>query len=154
VGIAPFPLLIETLVVSRRGLEVVMLAGFRDAEQARGGEVLERAVLRASQAGLSCRYDKVVEDGSSGPAERVTDLLARHLRPGDRVAVCGPEAMAKAVWQLCASAGVVGVWFSLETNMACGVGSCHGCVVAMADGSYARVCREGPVFSGLEVFGG
>jgi dihydroorotate dehydrogenase electron transfer subunit len=154
VGIAPFPLLIDTLADGGQKLEVVVLAGFRDADQARGGAELERAVLRASEAGLNCRYEKVVEDGSTGPAERVTDLLSRHLRPGDRVAVCGPDAMAKAVWQLCATAGVVGVWFSLETNMACGVGSCHGCVVALADGSYARVCREGPVFAGLEVFGG
>ncbi len=154
VGIAPFPLLLDTLADGGRKLEVVMLAGFRDAEQARGGEVLERAVAGAAKTGLNGRYEKVVEDGSAGPAERVTDLLARHLRPGDRVAVCGPDAMAKAVWQQCTAAGVVGVWFSLETNMACGVGSCHGCVVALADGSYARVCREGPVFAGLEVFGG
>jgi hypothetical protein len=27
-------------------------------------------------------------------------------------------------------------------------------VVTLADGSYARVCHEGPVFSGKEIFGG
>jgi dihydroorotate dehydrogenase electron transfer subunit len=37
--------------------------------------------------------------------------------------------------------------------MACGVGSCHGCAVPLADGSFARVCHDGPVFLGETVFG-
>jgi dihydroorotate dehydrogenase electron transfer subunit len=163
VGIAPFPLLIERLAAevadaprreSAMNSEVLVLAGFRDAEQARGGEVLAQSVSQASKRGLTCRYEKAVEDGSAGPADRVTDLLALHLQPGDRLAVCGPDAMSRAVWQVCSAVADVRVWFSLETNMACGVGSCHGCVIALADGSYARVCREGPVFAGEEVFGG
>ena len=46
----------------------------------------------------------------------------------------------------------VRTWFSLEANMACGVGSCHGCAIALADGSFARVCHEGPVFPGETVY--
>jgi NAD(P)H-flavin reductase len=33
----------------------------------------------------------------------------------------------------------------LEAPMACGFGSCFGCVVATQDG-YKRVCIDGPVF--------
>ena len=62
--------------------------------------------------------------------------------------------MSEAVWRLCAPVDGVDLWLSLETVMACGVGSCHGCVITLADGSYARVCHEGPVFTGKEVFGG
>ena len=106
------------------------------------------------QAGLRCRLEVATEDGSRGPAEKVTDLLARHLLPGDRVAVCGPWAMSEAVWRVCSAVPDVQTWFSLETKMACGVGSCHGCVITLADGSHARVCHDGPVFRGEEVFGG
>jgi NAD(P)H-flavin reductase len=35
---------------------------------------------------------------------------------------------------------------ALESGMACGFGACFGCVVALSDGGYARVCVEGPVF--------
>lgn len=162
VGIAPLPLVVAGLAELTKargsaggtGNEVLVLAGFRDARQARGGEVLAEAVQLAWTTGLSCVYEKVLEDGSDGPALRVSDLLVRHLRPGDRVAVCGPDAMSRAVWPICSSTQEVRAWFSLETNMACGVGSCHGCVVGLADGSYARVCREGPVFAGEVVFGG
>ena len=37
--------------------------------------------------------------------------------------------------------------------MACGVGSCHGCVIPLADGRLDRVCYEGPVFTGEALFG-
>jgi dihydroorotate dehydrogenase electron transfer subunit len=36
---------------------------------------------------------------------------------------------------------------SLETQLACGIGACLGCVVKGSDGTYKRVCKEGPVFN-------
>ncbi len=161
-GIAPFPLLVKELVKceepASRGAgggrpDIVVLAGFRDAGQAMCGNTLAESVSLAGASGATCSYEAVMEDESAGPAERASDLLERTLRSGDHVVVCGPEAMARAVWDVCRPVPEVRVWFSLETNMACGVGSCHGCVIELADGSYARVCREGPVFSGEEVFG-
>lgn len=156
VGMAPFPLLLCRMNPGRPAAsfpELLVLLGFRDAAQAEAAGPVQAAAARMSEAGLPCRLEMATEDGSRGAAEKVTDLLARHLRTGDRVVVCGPEAMAKAVWQVCRTVPDVQSWFSLETKMACGVGSCHGCVITLADGSYARVCHEGPVFGGLEVFG-
>ena len=136
------------------GPEVLVLLGFRDAVQLEGAVPLREAAVRMGQAGLRCRLEVATEDGSRGPAEKVTDLLRRHLQPGDRVAVCGPWAMSTAAWGVCSAVSDAQTWFSLETTMACGVGSCHGCVITLADGSQARVCHEGPVFRGEEVFGG
>jgi dihydroorotate dehydrogenase electron transfer subunit len=150
-GIAPFPLLLSRLPAPR---ELVVLLGFRDAEQALSSGPLQRTIARIGAEGSICTLEVITEDGSAKAVGRVTDLLERHLRPGDRLAVCGPDAMAREIWRLCLKTGKVEAWFSLEANMACGVGSCHGCVVAVADGSYVRVCREGPVFAGKEVFGG
>ena len=92
------------------------------------------------------------EDGSLGPPQKVTDLLEREVRPGDMVAACGPDAMSAAVWRISSTVQGVRAWFSLEANMACGVGSCHGCVIVLSNGSFARVCRDGPVFPGEAVF--
>lgn len=170
VGLAPFPLLLSRMISRYHDLfprprdqqpgspaaacpEVLVLLGFRDVLQADAAAPLQAAAARMGEAGLRCRLEVATEDGSRGPAEKVTDLLTRHLRPGDRVVVCGPEAMAKAVWQVCRTVPDVRIWFSLESKMACGVGSCHGCVITLADGSYARVCHDGPVFGGVEVFG-
>jgi dihydroorotate dehydrogenase electron transfer subunit len=171
VGVAPFPLLLHRMAERYRevypepveqqpgsltaaGPEVLVLIGFRDAVQLEGAAPLREAAARMGQAGLRCRLEVATEDGSRGPAEKVTDLLKRHLQPGDRVAVCGPWPLSTAVWSVCSAVPDVQTWFSLETNMACGVGSCHGCVITLADGSQARVCQDGPVFRGEEVFGG
>jgi dihydroorotate dehydrogenase electron transfer subunit len=176
VGLAPFPLLLRVLgkCEGSRGAGAsvaenapqlvgaeragsrgpVVLLGFRDAKQAQGAKWLREVIARVSKTGLRASLEVVTEDGSSGLKGKVTDLVEKHVQPGDRLAVCGPEAMAREIWQICASTNNVKAWFSLEAKMACGVGSCHGCVVALADGSYARVCHEGPVFLGEEIFGG
>jgi dihydroorotate dehydrogenase electron transfer subunit len=171
VGVAPFPLLLSRMAEAHRaalpspraeepdgydvaGPEVLVLLGFRDSEQFQVATPVREAASRVGAPGPHCRLEVAVEDGSRGPAERATDLLQRHVRPGDRVVACGPWAMSEAVWRICSAVSDVEAWFSLETIMACGVGSCHGCVVTLADGSYARVCHEGPVFSGKEIFGG
>jgi dihydroorotate dehydrogenase electron transfer subunit len=156
VGVAPFPLFLSRLAdhETARALrpEVVLLAGFLDASQAQAVVPLEAAVARANAAGLACRLAVASEDGSLGPPRKATDLLERELRPGDRVVVCGSAAMSAAVWQVCCTVEGVHAWFSLEANMACGVGSCHGCAITLTDGSFARVCHEGPVFPGDTVF--
>ena len=43
------------------------------------------------------------------------------------------------------------VYVSLEKHMACGVGACLGCTCKTKEGN-KRVCKEGPVFPGEEVF--
>ena len=35
---------------------------------------------------------------------------------------------------------------SVEEHMACGVGTCQGCVVPSTDGVWLKACTEGPVF--------
>jgi dihydroorotate dehydrogenase electron transfer subunit len=66
----------------------------------------------------------------------VTDLLPDDL--GD-VLACGPEPMLEAVRELAPSAQLA--W---EAPMACGYGSCYGCVVEVS-GRYERLCIVGPV---------
>lgn len=58
--------------------------------------------------------------------------------PGD-VLACGPEPMLDALARL-----APGAQLAREAPMACGYGACYGCVVPR-DGSYVRLCLEGPV---------
>jgi dihydroorotate dehydrogenase electron transfer subunit len=156
VGAAPFSLFLDqwALRAGEDPGEVLVLLGFRDAFHAVGAAPAEGAAARLTAAGGDCSVEVCTEDGSRGPKMLVTELLAGHLRFDDRVLVCGPRPMMEAVWDVCRRARVERAWFSLETNMACGVGSCHGCAVTLADGSLARVCHEGPVFAGVSVYGG
>ncbi|MEE4275757.1 MAG: NAD-dependent dihydroorotate dehydrogenase B electron transfer subunit [Thermoleophilia bacterium] len=133
IGCAPLQYLADEL--RRRGALVTAAFGFRDLRQARAAAAfdIERLWL-------------ATEDGSVGRPGTVVDLLAGvDAAPNTVVYTCGPLAMVAAV-QRWAHEARLGGYASLEAHMACGTGSCHGCVVATTEG-YLRVCSEGPVFA-------
>ena len=70
----------------------------------------------------------------------------------DAIYACGPRSMLKALYSKVINEGnkPIDLWVSLEEKMACGLGSCFGCVVKVK-GKYKRVCRDGPVFNAREV---
>jgi len=95
------------------------------------------------------------EDGSRGTCGFVTDSLSRYLsgpRRGDLPVIyaCGPHAMLVAVSRLAAEHDVP-CYVSMEERMACGLGVCMGCSIAMQAGGYKRACKEGPVFDSREI---
>jgi dihydroorotate dehydrogenase electron transfer subunit len=102
-----------------------VLLGFRSAEHARASDLLPGA--RVSTGGL------------------VTDLLPGDLSDVELFA-CGPPAMLEAIRALGVPAQL-----ALESGMACGFGACFGCVTPLADGGYARVCVDGPVFAAAQL---
>jgi dihydroorotate dehydrogenase electron transfer subunit len=98
-------------------------------------------------------------DGSDGEQGFVTAPLERHLKAnaGQPMLIysCGPDAMLHRV-SLLAEAHHVPAQLSLEAPMACGIGICVGCAVAVkADVPegfiYKKVCTEGPIFWGQQL---
>jgi len=91
----------------------------------------------------------------------VTDLADQHLasltaEELEQVEIfsCGPTPMLKAVAKL-AQKYQVACQVSLEEYMACAVGGCAGCTVPVmtnAGMAMQKVCVEGPVFNGYQVF--
>lgn len=152
-GIAPLPLLLREIESRPIKSGVLVLAGFRSSLEAQALCILDDGLERLRRCRIPSEVGTTTEDGSFGFAGMVTDLLDRELQPDDTVLVCGPSAMCEAAWKVCRRHGVRRAWFSLETLMACGVGSCHGCVTRVADGILTRVCRRGPVMAGEEAFG-
>ncbi len=142
VGLAPLLYLGSSL--RALGQPTVLLAGARTGRQHLPEFLLARAadrVLRSS------------DDGSVGHRGPVTDLLADELEGGCGVYACGPRAMLREVAARCRSRGAP-CQVSVEEYMACGLGVCMGCAVAVrapgpapAHGRYQRACVEGPVFA-------
>jgi dihydroorotate dehydrogenase electron transfer subunit len=85
------------------------------------------------------------EDGSLGEKGFVTQHSVWQKQSFDKIYVCGPKPMMKAVAKLAAEKNV---WceVSLENLMACGLGACLCCVEDTVDG-HVCVCKEGPVFN-------
>ena len=152
VGIASVLLPARALV--RAGARVRLFYGARTAAL-----LVERE--RFAQAG--CELVLATEDGSEGTRGYVTHALEAHP-PARLLLACGPTPMLRAVARIATRHGIA-AQLSLEEAFGCGVGGCWGCVVAVAatsprapafpsndEGiSYARVCREGPVFTAQEL---
>jgi dihydroorotate dehydrogenase electron transfer subunit len=131
IGVAPLQFLADRLAAA--GTAVTAAFGFRDARQARLA-----AAFHIDHLWLA------TDDGSVGRRGTVIDLLETlDVHKATVLFACGPDPMLSAVQRWAAHRSLRG-HASLEAHMACGTGSCHGCVVPTASG-YQRVCAEGPV---------
>jgi len=100
-----------------------------------------------------CNLRTATDDGSCGYHGNVTEMLALDLGEYDAkstlILACGPMAMIRSLDLLLRNTRIR-CQVSLEERMACGVGACLGCVVAIQEGEgrtgYRRVCKDGPVF--------
>lgn len=141
-GAAPLTWLAHTLPG-----EVDMIVGARSQGQ----------LCLPDDATEACRKVIVTtDDGSTGVAGRVTDVLAETVQDlgAEMIYACGPMPMLRAVEAVAVELGV-GCQLATEEHMACGVGVCMTCVIPVADGAgswkHVRACVEGPVVEGGEL---
>ena len=133
VGVPPLSAWAHALTADGAAVSVVL--GFRDEHHAAGARLMTDGHVAVA-----------TDDGSVGHHGLVTELLAAALDddPHAVVYACGPPGMLEAVRALCADRDVP-AQLALEAGMACGFGACYGCVVALAEGGYVRLCVDGPV---------
>ncbi len=86
-------------------------------------------------------------DGSYGMQGFVTDQLKALDDNFDHFYACGPKVMLKVLDETMPMDGYI----SLEERMGCGIGVCYACVVPKSDGTYAKICTDGPVFNKGEI---
>ena len=109
-----------------------------------------------------CGIQIATEDGSAGATGFITGPIEEGLKlmnrdnSGDTVLfACGPNPFLRVVAGLCRKFRV-DAQFSLEERMGCGFGACRGCSIQTRSDSgdivMKRVCVDGPVFKGSEVF--
>jgi dihydroorotate dehydrogenase (NAD+) catalytic subunit len=136
IGIAPLGLLRRRFAA--RNVPTRVLLGFRDEAHSGGLDDL----FACCEVGLAS------DDGHVGHRGYVTDLLSAMLEGDDAssaaVYACGPPPMLDAVATLCTDRGV-SCELAMESPMACGFGACFGCAVPRGDGTYMRLCVDGPV---------
>ena len=116
-----------------------------------GGRAEEDLFWKELYEGVAGRIGVTTDDGSLGKKGTVMALLGDMLQSGqyDRVYVCGPAPMMKAVSAAVLAAGI-SCQVSLEKYMACGLGACLSCS-CQGIGKRIKVCQDGPVFWAQEV---
>ena len=133
-GVPPMYGLCRLLIA--QGKNPVVVLGFNTRE-----EVFLETEFRALGASVTV----LTADGSYGKKGLVTDGI-RASSGYTYLYTCGPEAMLKAVYQVCASSGQ----FSFEERMGCGFGACMGCTCKTKYGN-KRICKDGPVLTKEEI---
>lgn len=130
-------------VASELGENAVAVLGFRNKDA---------VILEEDFQAVGAKTLVATDDGTYGHHGLVTDLCKD--QEFDCVMACGPAPMLRAVTALAQERGVL-CYVSLEERMACGIGACLGCAVALLkeDGSqyFGHVCKDGPVFESHRV---
>ncbi len=145
-GLAPLYFLAKQLVSKSK---VKVFIGGRKKEDILCVTEFERLGIEAYVA---------TDDGTLGSMGLVTDVLEKYLAENGKhrtIFACGPGPMLKSTAAIAASYGIP-CQVSLESNMACGVGACLGCVTKGSRHSdetpdYRCVCKDGPVFEAGEI---
>ena len=134
-GIGIAPLYYFAKVLNQNGIHPTLLLGGKTASD----------LLRLDDYQRLGETFVTTEDGSLGEKGFVTMHSLWQKQSFDKIYVCGPKPMMKAVASV---ANAKNVWceVSLENLMACGLGACLCCVEDTVDG-HVCVCKEGPVFN-------
>jgi dihydroorotate dehydrogenase electron transfer subunit len=144
-GIAPIFSLAETVAPpppkKRKDTSPLLFYGARTKKEVLCTDELKRTGI-----------DPIIstDDGTIGKKGNIVNVLKKFIAHNSShitrysFYACGPEPMLKALSPL-AEKYKLNIHVALEQNMACGLGTCLGCVVKTRTG-YKRVCKEGPVF--------
>ena len=138
-GIASLTSLIDVAV--ERNLKVTLLAGARNSYRLYPSQLLPSGVTEMT----------ATDDGSAGIRAPVTHLVSQVQENTDIIYACGPLPMLKALSEMAVdgilTVSTIGL---LESQMACGLGICKGCVVDTDLGD-KLICLDGPAFDLREI---
>lgn len=151
IGVAPLIFFLQCGIlneVAEQKRRTIFYLGARSEELLVGRDHLKRL----------CDLRLCTDDGSLGYHGPVTEMLKNDIEgydPRETVLfACGPTPMVHALKRLLRD-NPIPCQVSIEERMACGLGACLGCTVAIQglEGrrEYVRVCKEGPVFDLNEI---
>lgn len=151
----------QHIVVLGRGVGLATLAPL--AEYAASKNIKVTAILSAKDkqrlmsqhrfSNSNADVIEVIDADNSSSIENVERIIRdTHQRNKiDAFFTCGSKRIGKLLQQLSFELDIRGE-VALEQNMACGIGMCHACVIAVKDNSQSslvskKVCKDGPVFN-------
>ena len=122
-----------------------------------GAKNMDRVLTEESFKEITNEILVSTDDGSYGKKGFISDLLLDVLENtlGEKdldnttLYACGPHPMLKAISDI-AFQKKIPCQVSMEQRMACGIGTCLGCVIKTKNG-YKKVCDDGPVFDAKEI---
>jgi len=137
-GIGTPPLLLLAKTLNAQGAVVDAYLGFRN-----------QPILVDEFTKTVDNLQIATDSGSVGHHGNILEVLQSSGEKYDEILSCGPRPMLNALANYANSTNTP-CQLSMEERMACGLGTCVGCVLKV-HGTYTRICTEGPVFYSDEV---
>ncbi|MBS4539190.1 dihydroorotate dehydrogenase electron transfer subunit [Clostridium sp. D2Q-11] len=100
------------------------------------------------EALLVDKYKQYADESYISIGSNITDQL--DISKYDYILTCGPEPMIKRIVEM-KEDNHTKIYVSMEKHMACGIGACLVCSCESKNGM-TRVCKDGPVYLGEEIF--
>ena len=132
-GIGTPPLLLLAKALKMQGTKMDTYLGFRN-----------NPILIEDFESVVNNLHIATEDGSVGHKGNILEVLQSQNQDYDEILACGPRPMLDALANYAHSKSIP-CQLSMEERMACGLGTCVGCVLKVS-GTYLKICTEGPVF--------
>ena len=145
IGVPPLYYSAVQILQTYTDIEIRAYIGFRDKDA---------VILEEEFNSLGIKTIVTTDDGGYGiKGNALNGFKADGFTP-ESIYTCGPYGMLKAVANHAISEGIH-CQVSMEERMACGIGACVGCAIAIntagGDYTYKKVCKDGPVFLAEEV---
>ncbi|MDK2938947.1 MAG: dihydroorotate dehydrogenase electron transfer subunit [Methanolobus sp.] len=139
-GVGTVPIIALANYAASEGVCITTILGARNAEE----------LLFVDKLSSCGELHITTDDGSAHRCGFVTDVLGEtDISAYDRIYTCGPEMMMKCIFGMLEKENALDkTEFSLHRYFKCGIGVCGACCI---DKKGLRVCRDGPVFNGLEL---
>ena len=146
IGVPPMYYSAKAIKEKYPDVEIKAFIGFRSAEF---------TILEAEFKAIGVEVVVATDDGSYGYHGNALAAFKESGFAAEAVFACGPSVMLKFVAAYAAEKGIASQ-VSMEERMACGIGACVGCAIAIKNNSekgfeFKKVCKDGPVFDGAEV---
>lgn len=132
-GIGTPPLLLLAKTLKSQGSQVDAYLGFRSDP-----------ILINDFKNVVDNLHIATDNGSVGHHGNVLEIIQQQKTNYDEFLACGPRPMLNALADY-AHSKKIPCQLSMEERMACGIGTCVGCVLEVS-GTYQKICTEGPVF--------
>ncbi|MDY0386344.1 MAG: dihydroorotate dehydrogenase electron transfer subunit [Methanolobus sp.] len=138
VGAAPLAPLAE--YAASKGICMSIILGARNADE----------LLFADRFASCGELHLTTDDGSAHRCGFVTDILTEtDVAAYNKIYTCGPEMMMKCIFDMLEKEEALEkTEFSLHRYFKCGIGVCGACCM---DKAGLRVCKDGPVFNGIQL---
>lgn len=155
IGIAPLLQLGKDIKTKDSNIEIITLLGFKENPY-QIEEFLEISskifVFVENKNDLTKEIDGVTYIYLEYPNKHYEKLLKEENI--DFIYSCGPDALLKNAVQILKKLLITNtkIYVSLEERMACGIGACLCCTKIINENQGICVCKDGPVFNGMEVY--